>query len=76
MRGAGVDSGTQSTKATIYDASTGELLAVGTAANTVETPADGWAEQDIAQVRVRWCLQVLPFRTAAAFCFAFCSSPC
>jgi hypothetical protein len=45
----GVDCGTQSTKCAVYDAVSGELLSVGAAEHTVESPAAGWAEQAPAQ---------------------------
>ena len=47
----GVDSGTQSTKACVFDGRTGTLLAEASAANTIHSPIDGHAEQSIGEWR-------------------------
>lgn len=47
----GVDSGTQSTKACVFDSATGALLAEASSAQAITSPRDGYAEQDIAEWR-------------------------
>lgn len=47
----GVDSGTQSTKACVYDVAQGRLVASAAVPQPVETPAEGYAEQDIGAWR-------------------------
>eukprot|EP01050_Picozoa_sp_SAG11_P032058 SAG11_NODE_10235_length_845_cov_0.871314_1_plen_63_part_10 len=44
----GVDSGTQSTKTCVFDSASGALLAEATSEQTIMSPLDGYAEQDIA----------------------------
>ena len=46
----GVDSGTQSTKACVFDAA-GALVSEASAPQTIASPVDGYAEQDIAEWR-------------------------
>jgi xylulokinase len=72
----GVDSGTQSTKAAVFDRR-GNLLAQASATQEVDTPADGLAEQDILSWRtglfesIKQATAAVPGRRVAAIGLSF-----